>query len=356
MTAPAHAAVPRDWLGMAADGPMTDPAADVAGEWDRMARTGVRTVRLAFYWQQGQPTTPAAVSFGEYDRLVATAAQRGLKVLPVVLGSPQWVALDPRAGGASPPSDPVAYGRFLQALVGRYGPRGSLWAEQPSLPRRPIRDWQIWNEPDYPGFWSLQPFAARYVGLLREARRALRAADPGARAILGGLTGESWDDLRRIYRAGGRGTFDAVALHPYTAAPRNVVRIVRYARRVMRNHGDRAKPIWLTEMSFPAAQGRIEVGPGIDTDDARQARKLRERARASRGRAQGAPDPAGLLVHVALGREHARQRLQLLRAPAAAGGPDRQRARARDVPPHGPASCAASPAAARRSRARCGPR
>ena len=53
------------------------------------------------------------------------------------------------------------------------------------------------------------------------------------------------------------------------------MRIVRFARRIMRNRGDGAKPIWITEMSFPAAQGRIEVGPGIDTNDARQAKKLR---------------------------------------------------------------------------------
>jgi len=273
--APAAAAkVPRDWLGMAADGPMTDPGRDVEREWDRLGRTGVRSVRLAFYWQHGQPAGPGAVDFSEYDRLVLTAARRGLRVLPVVLGSPGWAAADPRAGGASPPRDPADYARFLRELVGRYGPRGSLWAEQRDVPRRPIRDWQIWNEPDYPGFWSQQPFARAYVDLLREARRALRAADPGARAILGGLTGESWDDLRRVYAAGGRRHFDAVALHPYTAKPRNVVRIVRIARRVMRRYRDRRKPVWVTEVSFPAARGRIETGPGIDTTDRMQARKL----------------------------------------------------------------------------------
>jgi hypothetical protein len=93
--------------------------------------------------------------------------------------------------------------------------------------------------------------------------------------ILGGLTGESWHDLRRVYRAGGRRHFDAVALHPYTARPLNVVRIVRFARRVMRRHGDRRKPVWITEMSFPAAKDRIETGPGIDTTDRLQAKRLR---------------------------------------------------------------------------------
>ena len=270
----AAATVPREWLGVAAAGPMTETGTRIDREWDRLGRTGVRSVRLAFYWQHGQPAGPGAVDFSEYDRLVLTAARRGLRVLPAVLGSPGWAAADLRAGGASPPRDPADYGRFLQALVGRYGPRGTLWNEQRDVRRLPIRAWQIWNEPDYPGFWSQQPFARAYVGLLREARRALRAADPGARAILGGMTGVSWDDLRRVYAAGGGRYFDAVALHPYTAKPRNVVRIVRIARRVMRRYRDRRKPVWLTEMSFPAAKGRIETGPGIDTTDRLQARRL----------------------------------------------------------------------------------
>ena len=59
--------------------------------------------------------------------------------------------------------------------------------------------------------------------LLRASRRALRAADPGARKILAGLPNYCWSALRKVYKAGGRGAFDVVALHPYTGRPRNVV-------------------------------------------------------------------------------------------------------------------------------------
>ena len=70
--------------------------------------------------------------------------------------------------------------------------------------------------------------------LLRASRRALRAADPGSRTILAGLPNESWIALRKIYKAGGRGTFDVVALHPYTGRPRNVIKLIEFARREMR--------------------------------------------------------------------------------------------------------------------------
>ena len=271
--APAAGAVPRDWLGVAVDGPLVEAAADHAGEWPLIASSGAASVRIAFYWSQGEPAGPATVDFSPYDGPVLAAAQQGLAVLPVVFHAPEWARLDP-GDAASPPRDPADYTRFLTALAARYGPAGTLWREHPELQPRPIRAWQIWNEPNLPGYWSRQPFASRYVQLLKAARRALRAADPGARAILAGMP-NGWAALRQVYRAGGRRGFDAAAIHPYTARADRVARYVREARRVMRRHGDRRKPIWVTEVSWPAAKGRARDPIGIATDDRGQARRLR---------------------------------------------------------------------------------
>jgi hypothetical protein len=271
--APAGAAVPRDWLGVAVDGPLIESAGEHAGEWPRIAASGVASVRVAFYWHEGQPLGPGAVDFAAYDAPVLAAARQGLGVLPVVFSTPPWARID--AGDrASPPRDPAEYAAFLTALVGRYGPQGSLWGEHPELRARPIRAWQVWNEPNLSGYWSQQPFAERYVALLKAARDALRAADPGARAILAGLP-NGWAALRRIYQAGGRRFFDAAAIHPYTARPDRVPRFLLEARRVMRRFGDRRKPLWVTEMSWPAAKGRARDPIGIATDDRGQARRLR---------------------------------------------------------------------------------
>ena len=140
----------------------------------------------------------------------------------------------------------------------------------------PIRDWQIWNEPNLTRYWSQQPFAKPYVKLLRASRRALRAADPGSRTVLAGLPNESWVALRKVYRAGGRGAFDVVALHPYTGKPRNVVKLVELARREMRKRGDRRKPVWLTELSWPASKGKTEGAPGFVTTEGGQASRLKK--------------------------------------------------------------------------------
>jgi hypothetical protein len=276
VAAPADAAGWR--LGVVADGPFTDSGwpIDAQAEWDLLAATGATEVRTAFYWSLAQPTGPGPVSFAATDPVVLAAAKRRLRVLPVVLGTPGWARIrqSPRGaklGRASPPRETKDFGAFLRALVRRYGPRGSFWQEHPELPAQPIRDWQIWNEPNLPGFWSVQPFARRYVRTLRDARRALRREDPGARAILAGLPRRTWEELQLIYRAGGRRHFDAVAVHPYTARPRDVVRIVALVRSVMRRNGDRRLPIWVTELSWPAAPGI-----GFGTTNRGQANRLRE--------------------------------------------------------------------------------
>jgi hypothetical protein len=271
--APAGAAVPRDWLGVAADGPLIEAPGAHAGEWPRIADSGVASVRIAFYWREAQPLGPGAVDFGAYDAPVLAAARNGLRVFPVVLGAPPWARTDP-GNAAAPPRDPADYAAFLTALVGRYGRGGSLWAEHPDVRARPIRAWQIWNEPNLRGFWSQQPFAKRYVRLLKAARAALRAADRGSRTILAGLP-NGWDALRQIYRAGGRRHFDAAAIHPYTARADRVTRFVLAARRVMRRFGDRRKPIWVSELSWPAAKGRANDPIGIATTDRGQAQRLR---------------------------------------------------------------------------------
>jgi hypothetical protein len=267
--------VPRGWLGVVVDGPMTDPAFTGAGaEWDLLAGSGAESVRAALYWNQVQPTGPSELNFTTTDQIFLMAAQRGVGVLPVLQGTPVWAAKDPYDPG-SPPRDNDDFARFLTALVTRYGPDGSLWVSHPEVTPQPVRSWQIWNEPNLTRYWNAQPWAPSYVGLLKRAHTALKAADPGSKTVLAGLPNESWNALDEIYKAGGRRSFDVVSLHPYTGKPKNVVRIVRIVRERMRRRGDGTMPIWLTELSWPAAKGKVRVQhTDFETTDAGQSSRL----------------------------------------------------------------------------------
>ena len=241
-----------------------------ASELKVMKDTAVRMVRVPFYWSQAQPyrsmsAVPPAqrtrfkdvggrpTTFAPTDWIIGSAAKADMPVLPIVLETPSWAALHPRLGN-SPPAGSANYGAFLQALIGRYGPHGSYWSEHPDLPKRPLRAWQIWNEPNHFHYWSDQPFARGYVRLAAGARRAIKRADPGAQVIGAGFADRSWVYLASVYKAGGKGVFDVIAIHPYTYEPRNVLRIVEYARAAMVKAGDGKRPMWLTEVTWSSGR------------------------------------------------------------------------------------------------------
>jgi hypothetical protein len=293
---PAAARVPQGFVGTVLNGPFFYPDFDQSGQMNKMVADGVESVRTSFNWGSMQPyksfsTVPSALkaefqnvnglplNVSATNNVVALAAARRMTILPVVEYTPNWDARLPRSTG-TPPSSPAAYARFIVALIHLYGPHGSFWAANPSLPRVPIRMWQIWNEPDFTVYWSKQPFEAGYVKLLRAVRPAVRAADPGAKIVLAGLPNFSWRYLADIYKfKGARKLFDAVAVHPYTASPAGAVTILRKVRKVMDQHGDRHKPMMATELSWPSAKGLAATQFENSTTVAGQAKKVSQAVR-----------------------------------------------------------------------------
>lgn len=286
-----HRAVPYGFLGVAADGPVFRDAATTSSEMRLMARSGVETVRVSFYWSFAQPYRHAAdvpadqrdrfrteggvpTDYTGTDAIVAAAARRGLRVLPVVQGAPTWDRYA-RLGVSSPPRSSVPYARYMTLLVRRYGPRGSFWRESPGLRRVPIRSWEIWNEPDLPAYWGFKAWAPGYVRLLRFAYRAVHRADRHAKVVLGGLTNLTWLDLAYVYRAGGRRYFDVASIHPFTRRVSNWAKILRRCRAAMDRAGDRRKPMLISEFSWPSARGRhLTTKYGFETTERGQASDL----------------------------------------------------------------------------------
>lgn len=287
--APAAASVPHGWVGMQVDGPLIDGRANLDEQLTAMEAAGVTAIRFVIDWGGAQPYATAAevpeaerarfatevdgvpTDFSTADAMIAAAGRHDLDVTAVVLRAPAWATAEPLF--YAPPSEAgrSAYARFLTTLVDRYGTGGPLAGEHP------VTRWQVWNEPNGPYFWAEQNVKSRYVDLLKVAYPAIKAADPNAQVIAAGLFGFSWKFLNRIYRRGGGPFFDVVAIHPFTQLPENVVRILEYVRKVMRRHGDAAKPIAVTELSWPASLGKVpDIEPEFVTDDAGQPRRLRK--------------------------------------------------------------------------------
>jgi hypothetical protein len=281
---------------MNVDGPVLSPQNGVAlpDQFGLMRSSGVQTIRVLFDWSVAQPyaswsdmpsgqrsefgngADAIPTTFAGTDQIVTAAAARGMAVLAVVMSAPSWDAGARSAVGGSAPRAVRPYANFLTTLIQRYGPRGSFWAEHPELPRRPIRAWEVWNEPDIDDFWVNHPWRSTYLALLRVSHSAIRRADPGARIVLGELTGSSWLDLASIYRVrGAQRLFDVVEIHPYTKYPTGVIRILSYARATMDKAGDRGKPIIAGETGWISSGDQTQRVFTWQTNEAGQARNLR---------------------------------------------------------------------------------
>ncbi len=221
---------------------------------------GAHWVRMFVSWRSLQPT-PAPVSEATLSGWEGILAEypAGTKVILDVVNSPSW-----ETGSAdehAPPANPSDYASVLATLAARFGTR--------------VAAYEIWNEEDEPRWWTGAPNPAAYVALLRATYPAIKAANPQATVLLGGLTGNDYPFVEGVYAAGGKGYFDAVAVHTDTAcnllSPYEFLRGVngrmipdsflayREVRSVMLANGD-DKPIWMTELSWRTSSAECEEG------------------------------------------------------------------------------------------------
>jgi polysaccharide biosynthesis protein PslG len=245
----ASASTPRSFFGVVPQGQLS------SRDFERM-RGVVGTLRIPVYWFQVEPD-PGRYDFSGADELVGEAAKRGVRVLPFVYGSPSWLTADAAVAPQRTVEGRRAWARFLRRLVGRYGPGGAFWRGRSSP--RPIRSWQIWNEPNFLLFWRPRPSPSGYVRLLRVAARAIRDADSGARIIAAGVAPVEagmlpWSFLAGMYRVPGAArSFDLAAVHPYSSTIAGIEYQVRRVRRAMARAGDGAKPLRVTELGVASA-------------------------------------------------------------------------------------------------------
>jgi len=253
---PVAGPLPPDFVGVVADD-------FVAGDTDykrrmaaRMSATGVGLVRQSFDWALLEPA-PGEFNPEGYDDFVRQLALRRIRALPVLVNPPPHESTAPSVGaerGTYPPRDFDAFGQFAARLVRRYGPGGDFWREEPTLPRLPIRSWQVWNEPSLAVYWRPRPDAAEYVRLLRVTAAAIRRVDPGAEVVSAGIPesrlGVPFSEyVNDMYDAGAGPTIDALAIHPYARDAQETLAAVELTRELLSRRGFDT-PIWVTELGW----------------------------------------------------------------------------------------------------------
>ena len=276
-------AAPRGFFGvMGSQDP--DPA-----EIARMGGGRVGTLRINLVWGAVQPSAGAPYDWSHYDAIVGAAAQQGIRVLFTVYSSPAWVA--PKSNYPPTGSFVTPFSDFVFAAVQRYGTNGTFWSSNPGIPKIPVTFWQLWNEMNSSSFWFEQANPRQYVQLLRVFNGAVKAADRRSQVVVGGLfrtpqlPGSIF--LKRylpgIYKAGGKRFFDAVSVHPYANRPKDALKAVQLARKIMDKYRDKKARVWITEIGWATGGNAspLTVTPDVQAADLTRSYRLLLKTRKS---------------------------------------------------------------------------
>lgn len=280
-------------------------------QFERLGRGGVESVRVPLGWADLQPQSGGAINWGGVDDVVEKAARAGVDVLPTISGAPTWAvptANVPGGGGTKAAAylptkgaAAAAWKSLLSEAVARYGPNGSFWASHPGVPVKPIRTWQIWNEPNFKYFVA-KPNPAEYGKLVKLSSSALKSVDPGAQVVLAGLFSQPKGAryvrivrgkkkvvnrtnvnyfasyfLEQMYKAnpGIKSKFAGVSLHPYTGTWKYLTPEIEEVRKVLTANGDARKGLFITELGWSSGPPKSDGTNSFAKGPAGQARELK---------------------------------------------------------------------------------
>ncbi len=228
-----------------------------------MEDIGSKWVRLNVQWSEAEPVDDVYNEWwlNEYEKAIDMARAAGQQVIIMVDTAPVWAS---GAQTRNVPQNPADYAEFMGFLANRF--KGKVAA------------YEVWNEPNLKRFWSTGPDPREYAAMLKSTYPRIKAADPAAKVVFGGVSGNDYGYIEQAYAAGVKGSFDVMATHPYTycgsTGPASIRREsdgrisrdsflgYREVRATMAAHGD-AKPIWFTEFGWNTSSTECNPGAGV---------------------------------------------------------------------------------------------
>jgi len=209
----------------------------------KMASAGICWDREDFYWATVE-YTKGQFNWGPFDDAVDKDLNAGIDVLGLLVYGAAWWHTPINDKVMSPLTDQMAsdWSDYVRAVVERY--------------KDQVHYWEIWNEENFPLFWSPQPNPSDYVRLLAAAHAAITSVAPGSKIVMGGTANIDTNYIQQVYNNGGGNYFDILAVHPYEESlPDSYSSGSSYPSSFVENIADLnaqfpGKPIWLTEMGW----------------------------------------------------------------------------------------------------------
>jgi len=205
---------------------------------------------IPWYWVE---EVPGKWYFEYVDHAVDEATRRGLAVYAYMGHTPKW-AFPPEAAGKRwdegyrypPPDDRTdAFVEYCRQVARRY--------------RGKVKYYQFWNEPNgcswvRDGCGNTDGYPL-YTKWLKIWYTAMKSEDPDCVLAAGALdyhenVKDGYTYLEGMYREGAKDYFDAFSIHPYDSKGTISHRAIEDTRRVMVEHGDAHKGIWISEFGW----------------------------------------------------------------------------------------------------------
>ncbi len=262
--APPAKAVPKAPKGMLGIVPQALPTRT---DTRRMKRGGIENMRYPVAWNNIQSVNANNFNWAVMDDSVKVAAREGMRLMPFLYGTPAWLAKRPTTMPVESKNQLQKWRRFVKAAVERYGSNGEFWEEpaqvNSKLPKKAIREWQIWNEANF--YYFTTPVSpAKYGRLLDASARVIHKTDPKAEVVASGLFAKPKGSkrqamdadryIKRLAKYSLNRSIDSIAIHPYSANTSTLKKTMKEFRRAAIRAGYRKKSIQITEIGW--ASGR----------------------------------------------------------------------------------------------------
>lgn len=230
-------------------------------EFTTLENIGLSWLRCDFAWHDLEPVE-GGWDFSGTDLVVQEAVDGGISILGILGTSPSW------ANGGNewnyPPTDMEAWRNYVRTVAIRCG-------EQ-------VEAWEIWNEENIPAFWQPEPDPDAYLQILAAASEEIRAVDPDAVIVMGGMAGLGSDFMGECLSLGAGEYVDAVAYHPYAETigvegqpEEDLLRpkeslcrwLVQFVHWLVSQNTQKDLQVWITEVGWTTCE---ETPPGVDAD------------------------------------------------------------------------------------------
>lgn len=203
----------------------------------------VRLWDVGTSWREIE-TSPGTFDFARLDRAVHAAQSRGARPMIVLGQTPDF-----HGGSSSSMPNLTAWSRYVGKVAQRY---------------KNAVDYQIWNEPNVPRFWSGS--VAQMVSLTKTGSQEIRKYAGKSATVVAPSFPLRLQSQRRWYKAywsskiGGVSVAsfaNVVSINPYPATsgtPETAIGLVRFARSALPTAA-RRKPMWTTEINYGMVSG-----------------------------------------------------------------------------------------------------